>query len=116
MLVWGDGGPPCGVSDSAGPVRFNGPGVFPGVSPGAGRPAVLGLGSLLTGGLLPGLDPLGVLQLQGLLGFGADGRGFWSCFRISRWSRLGLIRARGTVPAGRGGENVRSFQCRWRKA
>lgn len=40
-----------------------------------GGPAVLGLGSLLTGGLLPGLDPLGVLQLQGLLGFGADGRG-----------------------------------------
>ena len=43
--------------------------------PAQGGPAVLGLGSLLPGGLLPGLDPLGVLQLQGLLGFGADGRG-----------------------------------------
>ena len=48
---------------------------FPVFLPAQGGPAVLGLGSLLTGGLLPGLDPLGVLQLQGLLGFGADGRG-----------------------------------------
>ena len=48
---------------------------FPVFLPVQGGPAVLGLGSLLTGGLLPGLDPLGVLQLQGLLGFGADGRG-----------------------------------------
>ena len=49
---------------------------FPVFLPAQGGPAVLGLGSLLTGGLLPGLDPLGVLQLQGLLGFGADGRYF----------------------------------------
>ena len=50
---------------------------FPVFLPAQGGPAVLGLGSLLTGGLLPGLDPLGVLQLQGLLGFGADAGAVW---------------------------------------
>ena len=83
--------------------------------PAQGGPAVLGLGSLLTGGLLPGLDPLGVLQLQGLLGFGADGRGL-ELFSDLPLEPFGVDPRPGHGAGGRGGENVRSFQCRWRKA
>ena len=79
VLVWG-GGSPCGVSDSRRAVRFNGPGVFPGVSPGAGRPGGAGPGFAFDGRSPSGSGPAGRAATAGPAGLLVPMAGAWSCF------------------------------------
>ena len=65
---------------------------------------------LLAGAGETGLFPLLLLELQGLLGLGADSPGPGR-LRASPWRRLGLLGASGRSSAGRGGLNRSVRQC-----
>lgn len=68
VLVWGDGGPPCGVSDSAGRSASMAPVFFPVFLPAQGRPGGAGPGFAFDGRSPSGSGPAGRAAAAGPAG------------------------------------------------